>query len=84
MPAELLSTSIVLFLPSFPVSLSYLTLTFPMRKCSGERTFVHQFHIFYTYTEWNLFLIPKQTTLRPDAITCITMKPRDNTRDKKK
>ena len=29
-----------------------------MRKCSGERSCMHVFHVFYSHTEWNLLSLP--------------------------
>ena len=55
MPTELLSIFVLLFLSSSYASLSYFNLTVPMRELVFGRTLMHELHIFYSHTEWNLF-----------------------------
>ena len=55
MSAVLISSFILLFLPSSSVSLSNLNHAVPMRKCSGEHSCMSsRFPIFYIHTEWYL------------------------------
>ena len=42
-----------LFLPSSPVSLSYIILAVPMRECLGKQSCMSS-QIFYSHTEWYL------------------------------
>ena len=50
-PALLPSILSPLFLPSSPVSLSYLILAVLMRE-AFEKTLVHEFPVSYSHTEW--------------------------------
>ena len=59
----LLSATILHFVLSFFVWLSYLNLTVPMRKYFWKHSCMHEFSIFYSHTKWNLLSSGTNTLL---------------------